>query len=152
MRVVLNTVILVSALVAPAGNPAAIYSAWDAAARSHGRGARAAAPVKRFDWVWMFTCARTKCFLQANGLTIQIHGTTLLSTLLVNHYGEERSRGSSHDLRCRAVWVGQGSLRIVNRRLTFLDRGALAVRLELGFARASAGPGVEHQKRYEPTG
>jgi hypothetical protein len=29
MRVVLDTNILVSALIAPAGNPAAIYNAWD---------------------------------------------------------------------------------------------------------------------------
>jgi len=31
MRVVLDTNILVSALIAPAGNPAAIYNAWDRA-------------------------------------------------------------------------------------------------------------------------
>jgi predicted nucleic acid-binding protein len=29
MRVVLDTNILVSALIAPAGNPAAIYNAWE---------------------------------------------------------------------------------------------------------------------------
>jgi predicted nucleic acid-binding protein len=31
MRVVLDTNLLVSALVAPAGNPAAIYNAWNRA-------------------------------------------------------------------------------------------------------------------------
>ena len=48
--------------------------------------------------------------------------------------------------------LAKGPLGIVNQRLTFLDRGALTVRLKLGFARACAQPGVEHQKRYEPAG
>lgn len=48
--------------------------------------------------------------------------------------------------------LAKNPLGIVNEWLTFLDKGAQAFGLELGFARASAHPGVEHQKRDEPNG
>ena len=42
--------------------------------------------------------------------------------------------------------------RTVNDYLTFLDRVAKAVDLELVSREPQTRPGVKHQKRYEPTG
>ena len=48
----------------------------------------------------------------------------------------------------RSVLVNRPS-RTVNDYLTFLDRAARAVGLELDFARASGHAGVEHQGRHK---
>jgi hypothetical protein len=48
MRVVLDTNILVSALIAPAGNPAAIYNAWETSALILGSSSRPVRPMA--DW------------------------------------------------------------------------------------------------------